>query len=75
MPNLRNLRRVEIDGQPGMAADFTAPDGREGSVVVPMVEYQHHGEKALELEAAACVRQSRRHGYVPPEADRFSELR
>lgn len=74
MTRLRNLRRVEINGQPGMAADFTAPDGREGSVTVPMVEYQHHGEKALELEAAACVRQARSHGYRAPEADRFGEL-
>lgn len=75
MTILRNLRRIDTREGPAMAADFTTPDGREGSVTVPMVEYQHHGEKVLELEAEACVRQSRRHGYVPPEADRFCELR
>lgn len=72
---LRNFRRIEIDGTPGMAADFTAADGRPGSVTVSLAEYEAHGEAALRLEADACARQAMAHGYRPPEADRYRELK
>lgn len=68
---LRNIRQAG----PEMAADFTAPDGRIGCITVPLALYEQHGERILQDEAAACIRQSRRHGYRAPEEDRFNELR
>lgn len=71
---LRNLRRVQMPDGPGMAADFTIVDGRQGSVIVSLAEFEAHGEAALMQEAAACARQRRSDGYISPRHDRFSEL-
>lgn len=72
---LRNLRQHQGRHGPEMCADFTVADGREGSVCVPLREFEAHGEQALMAEAMACERQSRAHGYRAPEADRYGELR
>jgi hypothetical protein len=70
MTRLTNLRTEQRDFGPVLVADFIAPDGRLGSVEVPA----QVGQEGLLAEADACVRQSRRHGYVAPEDDRFNEL-
>ncbi|WP_156029878.1 hypothetical protein [Sphingomonas sp. URHD0057] len=58
-----------------MHADFTAPDGRKGSVSVSLAEYEAHGEAALMEAARFVVFEQRRHdAYAPPERDRFNEL-
>jgi len=72
---LRNLRQVRGRHGVEMAADFTIADGRLGSVSVPLAMFEQHGKRVLQDEAAACARQARAHGYRPPEADRFNELR
>lgn len=75
MPNLRNVRRVDGRHGPEVWADFTVSDGRIGSVGVSLAKFEAHGEKALELEAAACARQARSHSYRALEEDRYRELR
>lgn len=74
MTRITNLRQIDTDDGPYMVGDFTAPDGRVGSVSVPLEMFRAHGEAALLPEADACVRQAQRHGYRPPEEDRFREL-
>lgn len=74
MTILHNLRRVVIDGTLGMAADFTGPGGRVGSVTVSLSEYEAYGEVLLLDQARARVLQVSRDGYQPPEADRYREL-
>jgi hypothetical protein len=70
MVTLTNLRTEQRDFGPVLVADFIAPDGRPGCVEVTA----QMGQDGLQAEADACVRQSRRHGYVAPEEDRFNEL-
>jgi len=75
MPALRNIREQDVYGRLMVFADFTAPDGRQGSVHVPVEEYRAHGEIVLEQQADACCVQSRAHGYREPGVDRYEELR
>lgn len=74
MVQLRNLRPTTDHGERGMAADFTLPDGRVGSVSVPQHLFDQHGERLLQEEADATARWARLHRYQPPEADRRNEL-
>jgi hypothetical protein len=74
MTRLTDLRQIDTPEGPAMTADFTAPDGRMGSVAVLLSVFEQQGERALQQEADAIVRASRLHGYRPPEADRFNEL-
>lgn len=74
MPALRNIRRECVHGEDVVLADFTAPDGRVGSVGVPLREFDAHGEAILQQEANAAASWARVHRYEPPERDRFREL-
>jgi len=74
MVALRNVRRAVVHGEDVVLADFTAPDGRPGSVGVTEREFQAHGEAALQQQADAAAAWSRVHGYVAPEHDRYREL-
>ncbi len=73
--NLTNIRHIAGRHGPEVTADFTIADGRTGSVTVSLREYEAHGERSLEQEAAACAMQARRHGYRAPGLDRYEELR
>jgi hypothetical protein len=73
---LRNLRAATTPDGPTMCADFTIADGRQGSVCVPLREFEAHGEAILEQAALFVARELRRRdSYRPPEADRFNEIR
>ncbi len=74
MPSLRNFRQIQGRHGPEMVADFTIPDGRQGSVTVPLTTFEQHGERALQQEADAVARQARLHGYRAPQDDRYREL-
>lgn len=75
MTVLRNLRQTDAANGPQMTADFTAPDGRDGCVSCSLKEFEQYGDRLLQEEADACARQAQHHGYRPPAADRYRELR
>lgn len=72
---LTNIRHHAGRHGPEVSADFTIADGRTGSVTVTLREFEAHGQRILEQEAAACARQARGHGYRAPGLDRYEELR
>lgn len=75
MPKLTNIRHAQGSEGVEVWADFTVPDGRWGSVSVPLALFEAHGEMILQQEAEACAQQARSHGYRPPQDDRYNELR
>lgn len=75
MLTLRNIREQHGPGGVLVFADFTAPDGRLGSVSVPAEEFRAYGEVVLMQQAEACCAQARGHGYRAPGLNRFDELR